>query len=433
MAADYNPPETGAESVQAVRTLGLCVMCGVCAGVCPSGCIVMERDALGQLVPNVAPSGYTRCGLCRRVCPGQDVDLGALARRFLPETAEHPLLGRYRHCYIGETAEDRIRAEATSGGVATALVLFAMRRGLARRALLTRMHPSDPLVPQAVVAESEADVLRATGSKYAPVAYGHALREAMAGDGRFVVVGLPCHVHGLRKAQTACAVLGDRALVIGLFCGYGKTFRVTETALSRRGIVPSAVKRIVYRADGWPGVMWVELRAGDVVRIPFAEWFRREFSPRRCTLCCDGAAELADVACDDAWLPEYRGRSRGLSVLVARSETGARLVAEAAASGVLSLTEVSADKVVASQRAMLTRKKVLISAHMNLYRRFGIPVPDYHRTFRRARIREYLAASALWVRIAAAQRPAFNAMSDVVASAKRFRARRPQPRAVPMP
>ena len=393
-------------------------MCGVCAGVCPRGCIRMARGGDGGLWPAVDGEACNGCGLCLRVCPGHEVDFEALTPSPPFGNRRHALLGKHVGCYIGHWEDEILRRRSSSGGIATGLLLHALESGGIRGAAVARMRGDRPLESEAAWARTREEVLASAGSKYCPVAMGETLREAIQAPGGFGLMGLPCHVHGVRKAEQSIPRLKGRSLLVGLFCGYGKTYRVLDHALEACAVRREDVAKVEFRHGGWPGNLRIECRDGRTAQMPYGTYFRRDCSPTRCTLCCDGCAELADVSCGDAWLPEYRGRYPGISVVVTRTEAGERAVREAMAAGALSLRPVEAEEIVRSQGGMLVRKKRLVGAHSALRKWRGAAVPRYGAETMRPRGRDYVAAALLNVRLFSANHRGFGFINRLVSRAR---------------
>ena len=380
----------------------------------------MARGGDGGLWPVVDGEACNGCGLCLRACPGSEVDFEALSPTPPFGSRRHALLGKYVGCYVGQWTDETLLRRSSSGGIATGLLLHALESGGIRGAAVARMRGDRPLEAEAAWVRTREEVLEAAGSKYCPVAMGEALREALAVPGRFGLVGLPCHVHGVRKAERVLPRLRDRSLLIGLFCGYGKTYRALDHALEACAVRREDVAKVEFRHGGWPGNLRIECRDGRTAEMPFGRWFRRDCSPVRCTLCCDGCAELADVSCGDAWLPEYRGRDQGISVVVTRTEVGERAVREAMAAGALALRSVDAEEIVRSQGGMLARKKRLVGAHAGMRKWRGGAVPRYGVVAMRPRGRDYLAAALLNVRLFSASHRGFGFINRVALAVKKW-------------
>jgi coenzyme F420 hydrogenase subunit beta len=131
--------------------------------------------------------------------------------------------------------------------------------------------------------------------------------------GRYALVGLPCQIQGLRKAQAAIPPLRRRVvLALGLFCGTTCTPRGTAIGIRRAGVDPNDVAGIAYRGEGWPGAFRLTLRSGSVVEVPYPDYLDPWFAahvPQRCLVCPDGTNELADVAIGDAWVERFQSES----------------------------------------------------------------------------------------------------------------------------
>jgi len=134
-------------------------------------------------------------------------------------------------------------------------------------------------------------------------------------NGRFAVVGLPCHIQGIRKAEKVCETLEKRTVLhIGLMCSHTVNFFGTEFILEKMRIQKERVSELSYRGRGWPGSMLIQARNCSNLTIPligswnaywsiFSSFF---FTPLRCIMCPDQTNELADISIGDAWLPELR-------------------------------------------------------------------------------------------------------------------------------
>jgi coenzyme F420 hydrogenase subunit beta len=82
-------------------------------------------------IPKLDKEKCTECGLCFEVCPGHSVDFKQLDQESFGKQPEDVLLGNYLNCcYIGHATDYDIRYNGSSGGLVTALLIFALERGL---------------------------------------------------------------------------------------------------------------------------------------------------------------------------------------------------------------------------------------------------------------------------------------------------------------
>jgi coenzyme F420 hydrogenase subunit beta len=384
-------------SILSVPEAGLCVQCGTCAAVCPTAAIRMVWDGRRGYDLGVAPDLCNDCGLCEKVCPGPAVDFRRLSGEFLDGQNDDARLGCFRSCYTGHAKDEVVRWDAASGGIVTALLVAGLREGAFDGALVTRMNPESPLQPMPILAKTEEEIRAATGSKYCPVAANLRLREILEADGRFAVVGLPCHIHGLRMAQARMPKLRQKVAVgIALFCGLNMRPLGTTFALQRRQVPIDQVVALRYRGEGWPGYFQAQKKDGQVYREQLFSYFDDQFSAYemyRCSLCSDAFGELADLSCGDAWLPEYRANDdKGTSVVIVRDTRGEDLLASVGQAA-LDLAPVTAGTVARSQKNALLWKKDWLQAKISLARLAGRQTPTYEQDLPRASVGAYMGAS----------------------------------------
>jgi coenzyme F420 hydrogenase subunit beta len=371
---------------QVVRD-GLCTGCGTCAGMCPQNAIKMVIDhKKGIFLPVLDREMCSECGICVKVCPGHSVDFNTLNREIFGREAEDILLGHYLGFYAGYSLDNDTRYNSASGGLLTELLVFALEEGIIDGALVTRMSEENPLEPQPFIARTREDIVSAARSKYCPVPTNVALKEILpAGDGeRFAVVGLPCHLHGLRKAEILHDSLKRKiALHFGLFCNHTPSLLATEYILHKIGINKEEVKKLDYRGEGWPGKMKITLRENEI-KLPLNNYwmsgFGSFFQPERCTICTDMVAELSDISFGDAWIGEYSKDTMGTSLAISRSEKGEVLLKNALDKGVISLEPITRNKVIWSTR-QVTKFKKAVPVRFALLRHMGKEVPQYNMTF----------------------------------------------------
>ncbi|GAI03623.1 unnamed protein product, partial [marine sediment metagenome] len=223
------------KTISKVVETGLCTGCGTCAGICPQQCIAMVEDtSKGIYLPQLEREKCNECGVCLKVCPGHEVDFKALNLEIFGKEPEDILLGNYLNCYTGHATDYDIRYNSASGGLVTALLIFALEQGLIDGALVTKMRENNPLEPQSFIARTAEEIISAAKSKYCPVPANIALKQLLKEEGMFAVVGLPCHIHGVRKAELVNSKLKEKvALRLGLFCSQTPSFFATEYILQK--------------------------------------------------------------------------------------------------------------------------------------------------------------------------------------------------------
>ncbi len=351
-------------NISRVIQAGLCHGCGTCAGVCPSNAIEMKVTN-GLWVPKVLSDRCTSCGICERVCPGAEVNFVTLNMLAFGKVPSNYAIGECLKCHVSHSTDKNLRYNSASGGLASQILIYALNKGLINGALVTRMNTNKPMESEAFIARTPEEIVLASKSKYCPVAANYALKDILHEKGRFAVVGLPCHIHGVRKAEELYPDLKKKIVLhIGLMCSHMVSYDGADFVVGKLGVDKNCVQEITYRGSGWPGFMTVKT-AKQSVRIPLVGNWRSYwpvfssflFTPKRCTMCPDQLAELADISLGDAWLREFRADKLGESILVTRTEFVENLINDLKSDGKISLSPISLDKVKKSQQVNLRFKK----------------------------------------------------------------------------
>jgi coenzyme F420 hydrogenase subunit beta len=299
-------------------------------------------------------------------------------------------VGNYVSCYVGYSTDDKIRFDSASGGLITQLLIFALENNIIDGVITTRMRKNSPLETEPFIARTKEEIIEASKSKYCPVAANICLKEILKENGRFAVVGLPCHIHGIRKAEQVNKELKKKIILkFGLLCSHTVDFEGTRFIVNKMGFKENEIASITYRGEGWPGLMSIKTKAGISSRLPlvgswhaywivFSSFF---FTPMRCTMCPDQAAELADISFGDAWLPEFKDEKKGMSIIVSRTAIGENLITQARAEKNVYLTRVGIEKVEQSQRVNLKIKKNDLSFRLSFLGLIGRATPKFTPLF----------------------------------------------------
>ncbi|MCK4734698.1 MAG: Coenzyme F420 hydrogenase/dehydrogenase, beta subunit C-terminal domain [Methanophagales archaeon] len=389
---------------QVVRD-GLCTGCGTCIALCPEEAIKLTiNEKKGIYVPELNEEKCNNCGICYEVCPGHEVDFKALHLEIFGKEPEKVLIGNYLNCYVGHSTDYDLRYGSSSGGIVTALLIFLLEEGIINGALVTKMKKDKPLKPEPFIARTREEIIEASKSKYCPVPANIALREILESkEGeKFAVVGLPCHILGIRKAEQINEKLQEKiALHLGLFCcSYGVNFLATEYVLQRINIPKENIIRIDYREGNFPpGIMSIRLEKGDIKKIshsefwgtifyPFVSWF----GPVRCMLCGDQTCELADISVGSEWFPYLECDNVNQSLVLVRTKIGEKILQKGEHKSKLKLIKI--DKEIRRDY-----KQNRLKAHMSLFKLLGKKTPNYNLNgLPNPTFKIYLSSASLYMR-----------------------------------
>ena len=370
-------------SIERVISSGLCTGCGTCVGVCPRDAVNMIVDERkGIYIPEIEDTKCDHCGICFASCPGYDVPFKKLDLEIFGNEAHGALLGNFLDCYAGYACDFDIRYNATSGGLITSLLIFWLKEGIIDGALVTKMDGLDNLRPQAFIARTEREIISAMGSKYCPVPVNTVLKEVIKHKGRYAVVGLPCHIAGIRKAEKLNKALQESIIVhLGLVCNHTPTFVATKYLLGKFRINETRVESLQYRGRGWPGGMLACYDGGQEKFINHLDpyyWgfvFNKFFWPQRCFVCNEKINRFSDIVFMDAWLPEFVKKGTGYSMIIVRSLVGLDLMSKAREAGEIEISAIPCEDIVTSQGLDAVSRRA--AARKRVFQVLQKPVPEY--------------------------------------------------------
>ncbi len=387
---------------------GLCTGCGTCIIFCRQSAIeLVKNEERGIYLPKLKKEMCIQCGVCLRICPGYEVDFKQLNQAIFNNEPANSMLGNYICCAQAWVRDNSIRENSSSGGTVSALLIHALKKGVINGALVTRMKKDSPLEPEPFIAKTREEIIEAAKSKYCPVPANIGLEYILASEGKYAIVGLPCHIHAIRKAEQLDERLKEKILFhIGIFCGTNKTFLGTEYIIKCLKLKKEDVLKIEYRGEGWPGNMIIHLKNGRKIITKYSNYYRclYPFINKRCMLCTDLSAELADASFGDAWtLDKDLTKFASTSVIIVRKKNVEKILQEMLEEEEVEVAPVPAQKISLQQGFM--RKKRDIKAIFNLQKIVRREIPIYNTKLHKPTIRAYFIGIIFYMQNFFAQRP----------------------------
>lgn len=330
------------KNVSSVPENGLCTGCGMCAGICPAGAVRMEWDAFGDTVACIDDGSCTDCGLCLDACPGRAVDFASMNRTCGLQALDTFRTGVGTHTGLSvlQACSASVLNAATSGGAARVVAAQLIEQGLVDGILMvteTREKLTLPFHAQAgIFSDPEQILAHRIRSRYCPAPLLEMLRDLAEDSRRYAVVGLPCHIHAIRKLQARTSLWKEKiACTLGLVCGGTPLMNAHSYLMRENGVDMRRIRQIDYRHGAWPKGAYAAMDDGDMILLRktggvpdqgrlfqmIGEVFMSPyFWRRRCLFCADYFNLYADIVFGDPWIPRYGKDLGGGTLTIVRSK-----------------------------------------------------------------------------------------------------------------
>ncbi len=362
----------------------LCLGCGICQSACPTNAIkIIHQDGLYQ--PSVDSESCINtkgCSICNDICPGNGVDLKRISEAVIQgdDVRFDSNAGRYLKCYTGYSTDKEIRYHSASGGLVSQFLIYLLEKEIIDGAVVAAFDSSEEYLNKTIVATCKEDIIKSRSSKYGPVSMHNALEILNNQEGKFIVVGLPCHIHGFRKYAEKKSPFKRKILgYFAIYCSSNRSFYLTDYVFNERNINKTDLAYFAYRDLGCLGSMVAEDKQGNKYIEPYQSYFhplRSFFIPRRCISCIDHYGELSDISFGDIHYGKYKDDKVGTSSLIVRNHYFHRLLKEMQQDSKVVLEDLDILILNRSQR-MLKQKKKRAATIMKMDKLRGRIPPKY--------------------------------------------------------
>lgn len=288
-----------------------CFGCGACVVACPSNSLEMGIDEWGFLSPRLVGQ-CTQCELCEKVCPA-----------LYPSRED----AKSYQVFAAFSLTPALRLWCSSGGVFTSLALEFMTQGgrvigVAFGEDFRRVHH--------VMAEKIQDIFRFSGSKYIQSDPTSVLRSVQGLSEKFLFVGTPCQVAGVRRL-VECGVLRGDFTLIDFFCHGVPSYVLWDSYLN---FLQKRVGRILHIEQRFKITDWHRFQCrvfgsrGVYCRgfeeDPFGFLYLQNYLLRESCYTCPyrGYHSFADLRLGDFWGELFSHDRLGTSLVVAFTSRG---------------------------------------------------------------------------------------------------------------
>ncbi len=277
-----------------------------------------------------------RCNLCFDICP-----------------VNHPVQNNAPlKWYQGWANEESIRANASSGGVATSIADYVINKG---GIVFSCVFHKGKFIFK--MASTREELKQFQGSKYVKSNPMDIYRDIqhwvrLAENIPVLMIGLPCQIAGVKRAIPK--KYSERLLTVDLICHGTPAPQILERFMAQYGLNLSEIKKISFRSKSHFQVD--PLGSEKVISIPgVADCYMRAFLEgivytENCYQCPYARKErISDVTVGDSWGTELRQEMvSGVSLILCNTERGVELVENAD----LTLHEVNIQNAIANNQQL---------------------------------------------------------------------------------
>jgi len=299
---------------------GLCTICGACVGDCPYLTFYRGRIRMTDFCNRTE-------GHCYEYCPRTPSDLDELSRTVFGTSYSGDEIGFHRNIVMAQATNKTIKSKAQYGGTITALLSFALKKGIIQSALVE--YTDDNKLPKGMQAISSQDLLKSTGSNYmaypALEALNHITKDSKEKLG---IVLTPCQCLALAKMRTYPSArrieMNNIGIVLGLFCTWALDHGRFYDFLKEKTDVPKIRKFDIPP----PPANRFDIYYDKKIQSFSLDEVRNSRMPT-CAYCIDMTAEFADISVGAVESIE------GWNTVIIRSKRGALLFDQAKKQGII--------------------------------------------------------------------------------------------------
>lgn len=364
----------------------LCISCGACSGLNPGEISLIEKK--GMFIPTFNKK-YSNYDLEYSICPGKGYDIEKMSEALFPDYEHSNIeIGKYIDFSAIQYNEPKYLENASSGAIMTGFANYCLTNNIVNGVIVTKFkYTVNGPVPISYIAQTEDEILESQGSKYMPVPILDILPEIRKFKGKLAFIGTPCQIAALRLLQEKDSELNKVIITIGNFCGGFRDFRESRRLFKLFNIDEKSISFFRFRGEGQPGSMLIK-DSKKQIKLKYPEYARLTgyTKYKRCRLCVDATAELADLSCGDAWLPRFKNTGNNWSIIVTRSKKVHSLIEEMREKKLVTTEKITLEELKNSQKDNLTSKKIRQNSRMALYKLANKKVPYFYGGYHKNKI-----------------------------------------------
>lgn len=266
-------------------------------------------------------------------------------------------LGNINACFYGCSSSAQLRDGAASGGMVTQLLYDLLKNSHIDAAYVSRLRTVNGEFSVERRFVRDADILRDFQSSiYMDFPFREARAEIEKFTGKAAIVGLPCHLAGIKNKNI---------VKIGLFCGHSSQRTLIEKILKSKYDLKK-ISSFCFRNGHWRGKSRIKLNDGSVHEIPYFNFgvYQNIFFniPPKCLFCADHCAENSDISMGDLWLRKFKKQSLKYTCIISRKQWITDLLLEMCRNNAAMIGRIDPQDIIRAQKRPLIFHKFVTRA-----------------------------------------------------------------------
>lgn len=281
-------------------------------------------------------------------------------------------------CRKGYASDEKIRQNAASGGMVTALLISLLKQKKIDGAFVTKTEIVEgKLGYKSMIATTPEEIADCSSSVYMYMPLLKELDLIRNFNGKVAVVLTPCLIKGLNAILDEDRGLREKiVLKLGLFCSGNQTEEATLYSLEKSGVELDKAKRLYYRRGNWRGKSTVIYKDGTEKDFSYTHTIcayknAYYFEKPQCMVCQNQFADGADISFGDIWLKEMKKEKIKHTGCIIRTENGRSLYYSALDDGSITDSHLSFRDCLMGQKRALVFKFNAAAAKYDYYASLG--------------------------------------------------------------
>ncbi|MHA1344100.1 MAG: Coenzyme F420 hydrogenase/dehydrogenase, beta subunit C-terminal domain [Promethearchaeota archaeon] len=287
---DFSKVKSIYEPVKVIFDSKNCSGCGLCAGICPIGCLNIF-NGFGE----IDEEKCIRCGLCYYFCPRSYLPVNVLNMYQESNSSEfknYSNIGHFIEIYSAKTKIKELLEVCQDGGISSTCLYYLLDNKKIDYALGVKIS-NIPWQPEPFIISCKKDIIDAAGTKYVNNPNLQIINQKRLRNKKLAVVGVPCQMQALLKSRIyfeGFPPLNNVEYRIGIFCmesfSYQSILKICE-------ILNVDIKN-VKKMNINKGKFFVFTKNGEEFNVPIKEI--SHLAREDCEVCFDLTSESADIS-----------------------------------------------------------------------------------------------------------------------------------------